>query len=157
MMLLKDKPGEPSDRPVWKWRRGQATPKADFGAPLSITDYELCIYDDGDLVARACAPADNACDGRPCWRETGRGYKFRRRDISGSGLKNSLQIILKEGAEGKASIAVKGKGGSADIPTLPLTQPVTVQLLNGGGACWVARYSAPALRNDTSQFKDKGD
>jgi len=141
---------------TWKWLHGEATPKADFGVPLSLTDYELCIYDSTGIVTRACAPAGGTCDGQPCWRDISHGYKFRQRDMS-AGLKNGLQIILKEGTDGKAAITVKGKGMTPIVPTLPLSQPVTVQIINSSRSCWQATYSAPALENDAGAFKDKAD
>ena len=70
------------------------------------------------------------------------------------------QILLKEGAAGKAQIIVKGKGSDLDPPSPPLTQPVTVQLVNSAGFCWEAVYSTPALQNTAGppgQFKDKAD
>jgi hypothetical protein len=153
---MKNKTPDSGDRLTWKWRHGAATPKADFGIPLTLTDYEVCIYDSTSMVSRACAPADGVCDGRPCWKELRHGYKYRRRDVS-AGLKNGLQIILKEGGDGKAAITVKGKGRTPIIPTLPLSQPVTVQIINSGRSCWEAIYSAPALKNDATGFKDKND
>jgi len=32
-----------------------------------------------------------------------------------------------------------------------------VQLKNSEGVCWAASYSAPATKNDATQFKDKSD
>lgn len=158
LLMMKNSTNDQADRLLWKWQKGAATAKAEFGDPLHTTDYELCVYDgSGALVTRACAPADNVCDGKPCWKDTGKGYKFRRRDLTGSGLKNSLQLVLKSGAAGKAKIVLTGKGQSPRVPSLPLQQPARAQLVNGGGVCWEATYSAPPLRNDTQQFKDRGD
>ena len=67
------------------------------------------------------------------------------------------QVLLKEGIDGKAKILVKGKGVNLPLPTLPLTQPVTVQLRSRDGGCWEAVYGAPATKNDATQFKDKAD
>ncbi len=156
-LFVNDKTPDSGDRLTWKWIKGAATAKAEFGDPLHSTDYELCIYDGSDrLVSRACAPHDNLCDGKPCWREVGRGFKYRKRDANG-GLKNSLQLVLGAGADGKGKIIVKGKGAAFAMPGLPLGQPVTVQLVNGGGVCWETTHSAPAQRSDGQQFKDKSD
>ncbi|MBY0397868.1 MAG: hypothetical protein K2X91_15555, partial [Thermoleophilia bacterium] len=156
-LAIKDKPGQKSDRIQWNWAAGAATAKADFADPVATpTDYTLCVYDgDGEVVSSAYAPGGGTCDGKPCWKETGSGFKYRRRDISGSGLASSLQVILKAGAAGKAKIGVVEKGGP--VPALPLAEPARVQLVNGAGACWEAGYASPALRNDASQFKDKND
>ena len=156
-LAIKDKPGQKSDRLQWTWAAGAATAKADFGNPAATpTDYTLCVYDGGgNVVSSAHAPGGGSCDGKPCWKETGSGFKYRKRDLAGSGLVNSLQVVLKAGAAGKAKIGVIEKGGP--VPTLPLAQPARVQLVNGAGICWEAGYGAPALRSDASQFKDKND
>ena len=156
-LFVKDATPNSGDRLTWKWIKGAATAKPEFGDPIHATDYEFCVYDGADrLVSRACAPHDNVCDGKPCWRDIGNGFKYRRRDSAG-GLKNSLQLLLRAGADGKGQIIVKGKGGAFAMPHLPVAQPVTVQLVNGGGVCWETTHSAPAQRNDTQQFKDKSD
>lgn len=147
-LVIKDKTGTKSDRLQWKWANGSATTKADFGSPATTTDYALCVYDgSGAVVERALAAAGATCDGRPCWRETAHGWKYRDR--------SALQMSLAEGTTGKAKIAVATKG--RPVPALPLAEPARVQLVNGTGACWEASYGAPAGRNDAGQFKDAAD
>src|SRR5262249_11644539 len=45
---------------------------ADFGAPMSATDYRLCVYDhlaaSPTLVLEAAVPSGGTCTGKPCWR-----------------------------------------------------------------------------------------
>ena len=144
---------------VWKWVKGAATARADFGDPLSGTDYALCVYDGNQsLVAHGCAPAGGTCGDRPCWRATSTGFKYRDREVGPGGLMNSFQLVLKAGVAGQAKIGAVGKGQTPSVPSLPLAQPVTVQLVNSdGAACWEAMYSAPALANDSAGFKDKAD
>jgi len=116
------------------------------------------IGGDGTIPPGGCAPAGGTCQGRPCWKETGTGFKYRGRDVTPAGLRNSLQLVLKAGATGKAKIALTGKGGiNPALPPLPLAEPATVQLVNDAGVCWEDTYSAPALLNDGATFKDKGD
>ncbi len=157
VLAIKDKTGQKSDRIQWTWAAGAATTKAEFGNPATTpTGYTLCVYDGStDLVSSAHAEGGGSCGGKPCWRETPTGFKYRKRDISGSGLVNSLQIVLKSGAAGKAKIGVIEKG--TPVPALPLAQPARVQLVNGAGTCWESSFNAPAGRNDPSQFKDKND
>ena len=151
-LAVADKPGTKADRVIWKWK-GAATTKQEYGNPLGTTDYALCVYDGAStLVTTAQAPAGGTCAGRPCWKETGTGYKYRDREPS-----TMLQVVLKEGAAGKAKIGVVGKGGNPALPALPLAQPARVQLVNGDGTCWEATYGAPASRNDGTAFKDKAD
>ncbi len=155
-LTIKDKPATNADRVLWKWK-GAATTKAEYGNPLATTDYALCVYDGAStLVTSAQAPAGGTCAGRPCWKETSTGWKYRDKTVSGT-THTSLQIALKEGAAGSAKIGVTGKGGTPPVPPLPLAQPARVQLVNGDGTCWEATYGAPAALNDGVTFKDKSD
>jgi hypothetical protein len=152
MLAVKNRPERKSDRVQWTWAAGAATTKPDFGNPASTaTGYALCVYDaSGAIVHGTSAPGGGSCDGKPCWKETATGFKYRKR-----GAASSLQIALKSGADGKAKIGVIEKGTPG--PALPLGQPARVQLVNGAGACWESSFSAPAQKNDASQFKDKND
>ncbi len=160
-LRLKDKaPDDAKDLLQWKWLKGAATGRGDFGTPLSSTDYRLCIYDASSLILDAAIPAGGLCRAaRPtaCWKEKAHGFDYRDKDLTPDGIE---QLMLREGAAGKARITFKGKGTLLDDPALPLAQPVTVQLLHAGGICWQAVYSAPALANTEGppgQFKDKAD
>ena len=64
---------------------------------------------------------------------------------------------LRAGAAGQAKIQVQGRGVHLDLASLPASQPVTVQLKQRDGTCWEAVYSAPAPRDDTTQFRDRSD
>jgi hypothetical protein len=68
-------------------------------------------------------------------------------------------LTLKEGRDRprKAEIVLRAKGELLDLPALPLTQPLRVQLKNGLGACWEALYSAPAAKNSAEEFRDRAD
>ena len=148
-LFIKDKPGLIADRLTFKWTHGATTAKADFGSPLADTDYRVCVYDDSTLVTKGHAPSGGLCNGRPCWRETNSGFKYRSRELT---------IVLKEGIAGHAKIGVTGKGGTnPPLPALPLPQPATVQVVNDDGICWESTFSAPANVNDGVKFKDKAD
>ncbi len=60
---------------------------------------------------------------------------------------------------GKTQIQVAGKGPTLPVPGLPLAQDtkVTIQIHNSDNACWTTSFSAPAVKNVSNQFKDKGD
>src|SRR5262249_36499414 len=146
------------DRLFWKWGRGAATAKADFGIPTSSTDYALCVYDGHDhLMIAALAPRGETCrtnELRDCWSEKAKGYRYVDRDLTPDGLQ---QIQLKEGIAGKAQIVVKGRGTNIGVPSLAVMNlPVNVQIVNSGGACWEATYSA-TFQNTTTNFKAKSD
>ena len=126
------------------------------------TGYELCIYDGSqELIARFAAPAAELCNAnnpQPCWKETTRGFRYSDKDLTPHGVQ---RILLKEGlVPGSARIVVKGKDANLGLPTIPLLQPVTIQLKNSDGICWESVYSAPPSRNDLgppAQFKDRAD
>jgi hypothetical protein len=159
LLAIKKYSENDKDKLVWKWLKGSATSKADFGNPLSDTSYAFCVYDGAaNLVMTSVAIGGDSCHhGVPCWQETATGFKYKDGDNSPSGPQ---KMLLKAGADGSAKIIWKGKGSDLDPPSPPLSQPVTVQLVNTVGVCWEAVYSAPALKNvggSPAQFKDKAD
>jgi 6-phosphogluconolactonase (cycloisomerase 2 family) len=159
LLLLKDQDPDDKDQLVWKWIKGEATTKPDFGDPDGSDEYGLCLYDAAGFAASWIAPAGGICaDGKQCWAEKPTSFKYKDKDLTPNGLS---QILLKEGLEnGKAKIIVKGKGGMLDMPELStLASPLTVRLKNRATAtCWEATYSfPPALAADSERFKDKAD
>jgi len=152
----------------WSWRRGAVTTKADFGDPLTTDSYELCVYDaTPSLVMHATAPAGVSCPTgssgnqgvtRPCWRETAHGFSYVDKAREPVWLQ---KVVLERGlVPGTARIVVKGKGTALAAPSLPLVQPLTVQLKNSRGVCWQATYDAPATKNSAGppgRFKDTAD
>jgi hypothetical protein len=147
------------DRLGWSWVNGAATTVADFGDPTATTSYRLCGYDrtagTPALVFSTGVAAGGTCDGKPCWRASKTGFRYRDRSAGAEGVR---QVVLKAGAAGKSKIQVRGQGPKLALPALPLAQgpSVTVQLRSSGGQCWEASYDAPAKRNDASNFKDRG-
>ena len=159
LLILKDRATDENDLLTWKWRKGKATTKAEFGNPVGSDGYALCLYDASGLAATATAPAGGICaGGEPCWTERRTSFKYENKNLTPDGLS---QVVLKEGLEdGKATILVKGKGTMLDMPELAtLGSPLTVRLKNRvTAACWEATYSsAGVIRNDSEQFKGKAD
>jgi hypothetical protein len=152
LIVLKDDGTDDSkDSLLWKWIKGAATAKSEFGDPVNAHSYQLCIYDGGGLAAGAAIPFGSA------WTERRSGFKFKDSAGSAGGVRT---VLLKAGADQKAKVIVRGKGGNLDMPDLAaLSSPLTVQLKRAGGAvCWGARYSfPPATRNTAAMFKDKAD
>jgi len=156
----------------WRWKRGEATSLAEFGDPLSDTDYALCLYDasaDPQPFARGNIPASNTCKGVPCWQLTPNGqlkYKDKEKVVSVNFGKTTapdglLKVLLKPGEEGKTVIKTKQKGWgvagyAAGLESVDRTPPVTVQLISSAGECWEAVYSTPAV-NTPNLFKAKSD
>jgi 6-phosphogluconolactonase (cycloisomerase 2 family) len=156
LRLLRIAGDDTKDRLRWKWPTGAATTLGDFGDPLTTTDYALCIYDASAAtqpVLRPVAPAARSCAGDPCWKTPlAPGFRFKDNRHT-LGLR---RLSLTPGAAGLALIKAQGAGTSLTMPTLPLTPPVTVQLVNSLGECWEATYSTPIV-NDAVEFRAKGD
>jgi hypothetical protein len=113
----------------------------------------------------ATIPAGGTCVGKPCWSAASGGYAYKDSARTVDGVRS---IKLKASVPGNASILIKAQGAGIPItqsPSTPLlfaqSPQVTVQLVNGTGACWEARYAAPATKNALSvsgrQFKDQSD
>jgi hypothetical protein len=161
LLKLANKTPDTGDALQWKWTKGAATAKADFGDPLGpIGGFTLCLYDEiagtPTLVQQAQIPFGGLCSGKPCWKESGTGFKYKSK-TNADGIQS---VGLKAGVAGKPTITVKGKGTNVAVPALPLSQnpTVTVQLLGGAGnVCWDSSFGAPAGKNLATTFVDKSD
>ena len=67
------------------------------------------------------------------------------------------RILLKSSAQNKAKILIKGQGSDLPLVLPPLTDPITIQLINGSsGVCWGANFNVAQMRrNDAEQLKAK--
>jgi cysteine-rich repeat protein len=155
-LSLTDKTPDGKDQLHWRWKAGAATTKGDFGDP-NETDYVLCLYDGTGRRATYTAPAGGLCRGKPCWKDTPKGFQYVDKDATPTGL---THVRLSAGASGKATVQVKGRGTNLpDLDLSSLNSPVTVQLVpvNGSGLCFGATYTfPPAIKNDAGSFKDTG-
>jgi len=141
----------------WKWSKGAATTKAEFGDPTSTEDYTLCIYDAGALVSSTRIEAGGVCAGKNCWKENSKGYQFKDEELTPDGAR---QLQLKEGIAGVAQIQLKGRGANLELPPVltSLTGPIEVQLTQArGAACWGATFSAPFTKQDAVNLLGKSD
>ncbi len=155
VLTLKDKSNNKQDSLVWKWLKGEATTLADFGDPLSTNGYWLCVYNGAaQLVLGVTAPAGGTCNGKPCWKATGTtGFKYKNKLRTPDGVDS---VTLKAGVDGKAQAVVNARGIPFEIPTLPLTLPMRVQLQGQNGNCWEATYSI-ARKNLPDTFDARAD
>ena len=149
-------PGD-KDKLSFKWTKGPATPRTDFGAPQTTDDYVLCLYEDGALVQGFEVPAGGLCGGKPCWRAVPKGFSYADHDLTPDGAQ---AVKLVEGlVDGKPRVSFKGKGSRLGLPDLSqLTGVLDVQLQKSTGApCWGARFSPPFLRTDGTTLKAVSD
>jgi len=157
-LTLRDDPNAVRDRLTWKWKSAAAVARADFGDPTATDAYALCVLDRtggvDTLRLVASVPAGGLCAGKACWTATSTGFRYADRNAASDGIRT---IRLQAGVAGRARASVKAKGPNLGMPPLGLTAPVTARLVRiGGGACWEARFSAPA-RSDAAAFSAKSD
>ncbi len=152
-LRLSNRSDTSKNRLDWTWGKGVATAKAAFGSPDSTTEYAFCVYDGTDqLIMSADIPAGTL------WNETSSGFRYKDRASTADGVSS---IVLTQGLQdGKAKIALGGKGTELDMPMLPIAPgalPLRAQLEAGNGECWVATYGAFISRNSAEGFSAKSD
>ncbi|MFQ5478578.1 MAG: hypothetical protein ACE5E4_08180 [Candidatus Binatia bacterium] len=158
-LLVRDNSRDSRDKLLWAWKRGAATAKQDFGDPVTTTAYRLCFYDEVSaqpaLVMEQAVGSAGQCNGKPCWKETSKGFSYK--DKFASNAPGISKVVLKSGGDGKALVKVKGKGEGIDMPVLPLKLDgkATMQFVRDNGQCWQADFLAPAVKNGTKLFKGK--
>jgi hypothetical protein len=135
LLELENRTPDTRDRVKWKWRKGQATAKAEFGSPTTTDGYALCLSDRFGVALAATVAGGGMCGGKACWRERKWGFEYRSSTLDPDGI---AQILLKQGLEdGRAQITVKGKGELLAMPVPALTSSATARLTNlATGACW---------------------
>lgn len=145
----------------WKTNRGDATATSDFLDPtLFGRRLSLCFYD-ASAASQPVAAMDFAsggeCGGKTCWSAKGdKGFRFKNK--AGTTSQGVGTVSLKSGEQGKARVQVKGKGDFLQLPTLPLTSPVTAQLIIDDGVdreCWQVSFPF-IVANDASRFQAVG-
>ena len=130
------------------WKRGEATALLDFGDPVEgDTEYTLCVYDSLGLQFDALVAPGGTCGTRPCWEALGeRGLEYLDREASGDGIK---RLLLRAGIDGETRISLEGRGAALGVPTLPLADPLVVQIVASEGLateCWDATFPVSQVR-----------
>jgi hypothetical protein len=141
-------------RMTWKWGKGSATTRDEFGDPTTTDGYTLCLYDAGALVSTS--RVIGSCTKKPCWTDKSTGFLFHNKSLQPTGVK-SLKLVA--GPDGKASEVFSGKGRSLALPDpSSLTGPVDVQLRKSGGLlCLGAHFSTPFTKDAGGVLKDRSD
>ncbi len=139
-LTLRDSDVASKRRLDWAWKKG-ATTLAELGAPTSTTEYAVCVYDVDGLVI---ATGQRAGSG---WQSRGaKGFRLKNPSGVPGGL---VTATLKPGPT--ASLLLEGKGGRLPGLGLPLTLPVTAQLVpSDGGVCWQGVYGPGAKTTSTA-------
>lgn len=138
---------DPDDIYTWRWNFGSHTDiSVDFGSPMSITGYALCIY---DASGRPQPVVDNAVPGGAYWASAKSGYLLNYPPSS----QPLRRLSLKAGPDGKARILAHGDSNTV-AQILPFVAPVVVQLQNDDGVCWETTLTTPT-HNDEGSFRAK--
>lgn len=158
-LTLKDRVPDKNDSIAWRWSRGPAIAKSEFGDPLATTAYRVCVYDNApSLVLGVTIPAGGICNpktNRPCWKSPKRGFSYRNPNQAMGAIQS---LDLREGTSTTARIALRGRGSLLALPSLmTLSAPLVVQLQASDGACWESSYSPPARTQSAKSFVDKAD
>ena len=88
-----------------------------------------------------------SCAGRPCWRSTKRGYRYKDSVGVAGGVR---RLRLGAGGDGSARLYARAGAENLVVPVGPLPAPVLVQLALDDGQsqrCWQSTFS-DFLRND---------
>lgn len=148
VLLLKQKGGG-RDKLLWKWIKGAAIIPLQLADPTAASDYALCLYANGVLIAGAELSAGAR------WSAITSGYQYSDPAGTPNGI---LKALLKGGAGGKTKVLVKGKGDNLPDPALgALALPVTAQLINAAtGFCVGASYGpSEVISSGSAAFKAK--
>jgi ELWxxDGT repeat protein/cysteine-rich repeat protein len=151
LIRIKDKSNNSADGLLYKHRHTGSG----LGNPVLQTDYQLCVWQDAggspSLILDPFVPAGGTCGSNPCWKQQGKTFKYKDNSGSADGIR---RITLKELNSGDTKVQFKGKGAALGVPALPLTHIVRVQLHSSDGLCLTTDFSAPAIKNTSTQFKD---
>jgi hypothetical protein len=145
---------------AWKWRKGDESILESFADPVGgAAAYHVCVYDEsgsGQPLVDLALDAGGVCGTKPCWRATGtKGFSYSDKAGFADGVSG---LKLRAGSAGKAGVRVKGAGSSLGLPALPLTTPVTVQLLIDDGMgveCWQTTFASEAIENSSERYRAK--
>ena len=136
----------PPGLPTWKWTKGPA--RYNFGNPNLGTSYSLCVFGDQVLASENVIPSGAG------WSGNGISWKLKRDASTTPGGINGL--TLRAGGPGKSQIKLKGHGPLVSPASIPLTTPVTAQLVSANGLCFGATYAAPTA-NANGRFNANGE
>ena len=136
------------------------TDKADFGVPLAGGGFALCQWDataDVDrLVTQVHFRAGGVCDGKPCWKESATGFKYKDTLNDNGAVTKGL---LKSGVGGKAKLKLQAKGLRLGTPVVPfhVDASTAMQVISlDTNVCWGATFSDTS-NNRFDLYKAKSD
>jgi cysteine-rich repeat protein len=152
MLQLRRNEADPTrDTLRWRWKSQTPVEIDELGAPESLTDVNLCIYDGSELLLSSTIPAAAVCrNAMSCWKRGPLQIQFRDREARFDGLKS---LRLREGMKG--NLLVTGAGSGLGLFGLQPALPLTVRLGRSDGTpCWEATFELPS-RNSATNFQSR--
>jgi hypothetical protein len=142
-LVVRDPGDDLRSRLTWSLARIPSTLQGAFGDPLSTTELAVCLYGGG---ARAAAlelpPASSG------WTITSRLHRYRDVPAAADGIRT---LVLRGSTRDRASITLQAKGADLPFVRLPMTEPITAQLVNvESGACWESSFDAAEITRHES-------
>lgn len=98
----------------------QTTTRADFGDPVTgASRYSLCLYADAMLAGEFFIDrAGDACNGSPCWRPAGQGWRYKDARAAATGIR---QVTVKPGVTAAGAAKVLGRNSATKgMESLPV-------------------------------------
>jgi hypothetical protein len=158
---VKTKSGDPSkDQTQWKWSKVPLE-EGDMD-PTFGTDLLACAWDDTGAVYDILPPNPESLSYPPFPTTPPPSWEWLSKKAGQHQYKDKLgsvdgltKIKTKAKADSKGKLQFKSKGAATAPPTLPLTGPLTIQLINlDTGTCWGA--TLVEKKNDGSKYSASG-
>ena|GEM_PF-5943753 len=130
---------------LWRGRRRQAS--SAFGNPLATTNTLVCVYDNAGLVLELAVPPG------PRWSPVGqRGFLYADPAGSVAGIQRfSLERRAGWLVRHETTIRLQAEGANVPEMSLPLSEPVTVQVLNDAtDVCFGDTFTGEHVRTNAS-------
>lgn len=142
------------DKLSFKLSKGATSSAADFGDPTTATTYDVCIYGDTTLLYGMAVPADGDCTDGTCWKTKSKGPAYADKLGTHDGI---VAIALSSPSDGTdtTKVSVKGKGDALPDLSLPLPEPIRVQVRNSDGKCWGASFTGAVQDTTKNKLKAK--
>jgi hypothetical protein len=118
----------------------------------------VCLYDssaNAQPLLEAHVLPGGTCGTKPCWRTSATSFTYRNNVGDPDGI---IKLVLKAGVAGRAKVQAAAKGANLQTPALPMTLPVTAQLVIVDGAssrCWQTTFTTATV-NDVSRLSAVG-
>jgi hypothetical protein len=126
-------------RSLIRWRWAQSSMASGFGDPIGTSDYQLCLETAGGSFSQTIPHGSG-------WRSTHSGFHY----ASSSGSVRTVR--LRSSAEKTVVTTVVDTSAA---PSLPLSMPVRMRLVQGSGPstlCFESEFASPAV-NDVQRFR----